>query len=642
MNAAWLEQTETALTRRIRRWIRRLQLAESLVWLPRGLIAGLLVAVGIALGARLRPWLLPEQAASLALGAVGLGGGLALAAVWLWPRPTARMARAFDRRFGLQERVSTALELIGGRIPMPEPLAEHQLNDALRAASGVNAAVWLPLRVRLAELIALAALAGLLAFLLLAPNPRADDLRAQQALEQALAEQAAELEATIREIERDESLSEAERAALTEPLEATRETLRQPGVTQQEAVAALAEAGRSLEELSEGMLPDQRQAYEQAAEQLAGSSLTQPLADALSPPDLGSAAEATDDLAQALEESELSAAEREDLAERLDAAAEQVEENNPALAEQLREAAEALREGDMEAAQEALREAARTLDQQQEQLENSPLARQAEGARQQASESQRALAQSGRRVDAEAQPQAAQGAMPQQPGDQPGDQAGAETGQGQAAQEGEGEAQAGQGQPDGPPQGQVGAADGQPQGAGEGDPQASGEGQPGMGGNTGPGAEGAPGGQGGAQQGASQSGEGGSQGQSSAAGAGEGQGGAGSDTTTGPQQAGSGPPSSGGGGDVEGEPGEYESDFAPSTIGGQSQQQIDVGGEATDPGSGPVLEGELGPNPGGESSLSYSDVYGDYQGAVSDALDSARIPLEQRDVIHDYFSALEP
>ena len=54
-----------------------------------------------------------------------------------------------------------------------------------------------------------------------------------------------------------------------------------------------------------------------------------------------------------------------------------------------------------------------------------------------------------------------------------------------------------------------------------------------------------------------------------------------------------------------------------------------------------VQEGEFGPNPAGESTLSYTGVFGSYQGIVSDALESGRIPLDQRDVIHDYFSSLD-
>ena len=629
INAATLEQTGTYLERRVRRWDRRLRFVQSALWLPRGLMAGLVAALGIALASRLRVWLLPHEAALLCALAISLGGVAALIGVWARPRPVPRLARHFDLRFGLKERVSTALELADGRIPSVEVMITHQLDDAMRAAAGVNAAVWLPVRVRLRELAILAGLAGLLAYLLLAPNPRADELRARQALDQALAAQVEALDATIQDIQQDPQLTEAEKDALTQPLKEARDTLNQPGVTQPEAVAALAEAGQSLEELSGGMLPEQRQTYEQAAQSLDGSTLTQPMADALRTPDLQSAGQAVQKLADDVSQGELSEAEREDLANRLDEAADNLEASNPALAEQMRAAAEALRQGDVGAAQEALSEAAQALQEQQQQLDQSPLADQANSAQQQAAQSQQQLAQSGQMQDSE---QASQ-APGQQSGQQPGMQG--EQGQ-QPAQEGESGAQ---GQPGDQSSGGEGQ---QAQPSGDTADQSGGEGQQAQGeGQAQDGAQSAGQGDGGSQQGAAEPGEGSSQSQDAAASAGQGEGGAGNDTTSGVQQDAA-PQSGGSSGDGNGAPGEYESAYDPSTIGGQSNDTIDVGGQVTDPNAVPVQEGELGPNPSGESSLSYTGVYGDYQGAVSDALGSPRIPLGQRDVIHDYFSALEP
>lgn len=626
INAATLEQTGTYLERRVRRWDRRLRLVQSALWLPRGLIAGLVVALGIALAARLRVWLLPGDVALLSGVVVGAGGLTALIGVWARPQPVPHLARYFDRRFGLKERVSTALELVGGAILSVEQMTGHQLDDAVSAASGVDAAARLPVRVRWRELAVLAALAGLLAYLLLAPNPRADTLRARQALDQALAAQVETLDATIQDIRQDPRLTEAEKDALTQPLQEARDTLNQPGVTQPEAVAALAEAGQALQELSGGMLPDQQQAYEQAARSLDGSALAQPLADALSAPDLQSAAQAAQALADSVEQDDLSEAEREDLANRLDAAADTLEASNPALAEQMREAADALRRGDVGAAQDALSEAAQTLQEQQQQLEQSALAEQASASQQQAAGSQQQLSQAeqGSQQNGQQVPQA----VPGQPGGQ----------QGQPAQEGESGESGEQGQPGDQPQ--DGAGQAQP--SGEGGEQSGGEGQPGQGeGQAQDGAESDGQGESGAQQGAAEPGASAGQSQDTGASAGQGEGGAGNDTTSGVPQDGA-AQAGGGAGDTNGAPGEFESPYDPSTIGGQSSESIDVGGQVTDPDAVPMQEGELGPNPSGESSLSYTGVYGDYQGAVSDALNSPRIPLGQRDVIHDYFSVLEP
>ena len=664
MNAVLLEQTTSHLTRQVRRWDRRLRAVESLVWVPRGLILGLIAGVVVALIARMRPWLLPEQVAGIAAVAVALGVAGALAAVWVWPRSTAKVARHFDRRFALRERISTALELAAGVIPYPDHLAEWQLSDATRAAQSVDVSAVLPARVRWREIALVVLLGALLAYLLLADNPQADELRAERAVQQAIANQAAQVEEMIETIRENPELSAEEQAALTAPLGEALDILQQPDITQQEAVAALAEAQQSLRELGDGMMADQAAAYQEAASALAGSDRTSDLARALNRPDLGQSADALDALADDLGESDLSAEEREDLANRLDEAADALEQNNPALAERLRQAADALRRGDTEAAQQALREAAETLREQQRQLEQSEMAQSAQSASQQMREGQQELAQAGQ--DVTEQPAGDTGESAQQPQQQAGQQGQQEAGQPQGA-EGQPQ-QAGQspsGEEGQKQAGQSGAEEGQQPGAGQ---QA---GQTGQGEPSEQGAEGAqmsqgaseggeqPGGEagasgdvqaGGADQQAGQPSEGDVavegevQGQVDAPGAGEGAGGAGADVTSGevdPQIEGEISTDNSPGG-ADGAIEAYEGVYDPSTIGGAVGETLDVGGQTDDSGGEPVQEGEFGPNPAGESSLSYSSVYGNYQGIVSDALDSGRIPLDQRDVIHDYFSSLEP
>ncbi|MBN1681902.1 MAG: hypothetical protein JW966_16615 [Anaerolineae bacterium] len=653
MNTVMLEQSVSYLTRRVHSWERRLRVARSALWVPRGIILGLVISVFVAGLARLRPWLLPEQLVMIAAALIALGGLSILAAIWLLPQVTLKAARHFDRRFALKERVSTALELTQGTIPFPEPLAEYQLSDAVHSAQHVNLSTLLPIRVRAKEIVLLLLLAGLLVYLLLADNPYVDKLRAEREWQNTINSQITELEEEIEAIEANESLSEAEQNALTQPLEQAIDILEQPNVSQQEAVAALAEAGQSLENASDGMLPDQQNAYQDAASQLADSDTTSGLSEALDKPNLGEAANALDDLAEDIAAEDLSEADRETLAEQLEQAADALENTNPALADKLREAAEALRNGDMAAAQQALREAAELLQEQQEQLENSPLAQAAQTAAQQTDQSQQNIAQadqeqtenpSGEMESAGPEQSAPldQQANSQQGklnGEQPGSsqqeaEAGANSQQaqsGDAAQQAEGEQQAGAepGQ-SGNQQNSTGDDGSQGQGtsqnetdsaAGQGLINSSESDQP-----------------------SDQAGVVDMQGESSDAtslNAGLGAGGEGVDDTTGVEGDANGdvPPNNA---SSEGELQDYSSGYAPSNIGGQSSDIVDVGGDNADLENAPLQEGEFGPNPEGESTLSYTNVYNDYQDAVSDALESGRIPLDQRDVIHDYFSSLEP
>lgn len=618
MNRALAQQTATTLTRSVRRWDRRRRLALLVVWLPRGVMLGLGIGVILALVSRQRPWLLPEEVLTITAAVSAVLALAVLAVVWAWPRSVAHSARYFDRRFDLKERVSTALELAEGRIAAGGPLAELQLADAAATAGRVRARARLPLRANWREIVALVALAVLLA-LLLRDNPQAGRLRAERELESAIATQVAALEDAIQTIERDPALTPAERETLTRPLEEAREILREPDVSQEEAVAALAEASQSLGEMADGVPPQEATAYQQAARPLGGSEQTADLAEAMARPDLGETAEALDDLADDLATGDLDEQAQQDLAGRLDEAADALEEQNPALAGDLREAAEALREGDLEGAQESLREAGDLLRDQQAQAEQSPLAEAARIAQQQAAASQRAMAQAGHDQpapgqdatisaeiesgqgagapsDAEQPPPGAEAAQPAAGGEMP---SGEQVGAGAGDAEGEGQEMAAPSNQGGEPE----ASSGQQL---EGQSQATGS--------------------------AESAGE-------SALGAGAGQGGAGADTTEGIPGEGPGAQTPGQvpGGGLQ----EYTPENAPSTIGGPLGDMLDVGGQAEGAASPPAQGGEFGPNPAGESALTYTGVLGAFRNVVSNALESGRIPLDQRDVIHDYFSSLQ-
>jgi len=651
MSTILFEQTHQTLTRELARWNRRLRLVRSALWGPRGVIVGLAGGVVVAAIARFRPWLLPEQIAwGTALFTLGL---LIVLLAWLWlrPQPPHRLAQYFDRRFALKERTSTALAITHGVIPAPPALLERQLADAVDSARAVHAPSYLPIRLRWMELAVMFGLGVLFAVLLLTDNPQTSQLRAERALEQAIAGQARSLQEQLEAIDRNEALTPEEKEALRRPLEEALEILQQPEVSQQEAVAAMAAAQQELRELGDGMLGDDRATYQEAAESLAGAQATADLARAMNRADLAEAAEAAEQAAREFGQ-EMTQQEREDLAQRLEEAAEALSESNPALAEKLREAAEALREGDMERAQEAMREAAEAMREQQQQLQDSEMAQQAQASADSAREGQESIARAGQETASQRQAQSSEAPS-------------SALQQGQASQSEQrpdqrGEAiqvQGSEGEPS-DRQGQSGGEPGQMPQANEDQPMQEGEtgSAPPSGGQTGESesgqqaGEGAPSGEesapapGNAPSGAQPGDNAQSSGaqESAAPSAGQGEGGAGVDTTQGlfgPQSQ----PGEGGGsnGETDGlRP--FNPEFAPSRIGGESQTPLDVGGELTDENTVPMQEGNFVENPAGESVLNYQSVLGNYEDFVSDALESGRIPLTQRDVIHDYFSSLEP
>ncbi|GAB4574458.1 MAG: hypothetical protein Kow0077_21110 [Anaerolineae bacterium] len=592
------------------RWDRRFRLQRSVIWAPRGVLAALVFGVGLAVLARLRPLLMPEQIVLIAGGGAVAGLVIALAVVWLRQHDPLAMARFFDDRFDLKERVSTALELATGAISGPNPeLATRLADDALRRAGQVNAAVFLPLRLRWVELGALVALAVVLAVLLVLPNPQNDVLARQQIVQETLEEQVEQLENLREQIAESESLDEATQRELMEALDEAIEQLSRDEMSQEEAVATLAELAEEMQQIAEQTPPEEtsaRQRLQQALEEAArtlqdqagvleDSQALSEAGEALSQNDLQSAAESLEELAGELDN--LSEAEQQALSEALEAAAEQIAEADPELAESMQQAAEALQEGDTQAAQEALENASERMN------EMAEAAAQQDATGSQATDSRRIASQAAQQAQQSAQQVAQAG---QQAAQQPGQPTNARPDEG-----------AGATRIEQPQEGQSGQSVQSGEGEGEG------EAQP---------AAGSEGGQPGDRGERVSSDDGGA-----AAGAGDGEG---SQSEAGFEGGGEQIPQDNapdGSGLTE-----YEPVFAPQRVGEGDGQQLQITGDGT-PGEGVVAEGDLvEENPEGEAIVGYDQVFSDYVNAAGEAMERDYIPLSLRDVIFNYFASLEP
>jgi hypothetical protein len=440
-------------------WLRRLRLREAMQWAVRGLAVGLAAGLGLSLVGRLAPWQPLPVLIALSVTLAILGALLALVIAYFWPRPRLAAARYFDRVLGLAERTSAALELAQQPERAPEWLTREQWADAAQASRNAAVRQRLPLWAvsRRDGLLVLVLLAVLTASLAL-PNPQEAVLAQQQLVQQAIAQQAEQIESLIEQIENNPNLTEAQKEELTKPLEEARQQLQQPNLTEEQAQQALAEAQQELRELQDPNAEAQVQNLQQAGEGLSQNATTEQAGEALQNGDLQQAGEALANI----DPSTLSEAERQALADQLDQTAEQLEETNPETAQAMREAAEALRNGDTEAAREALERAGESVAQAGERAEQSQAARQASGQVQRA---QQGIAQAG---------QTGQGQNGQ------GQNGQGQNGQGQQGQGGQG--QQGNGGQNGQGQGSSGA------GTGEGNGQAQG-GQAGgqVGQNNGPG-----------------------------------------------------------------------------------------------------------------------------------------------------------
>ncbi len=342
----------------LRAWDTRLRLRHSLEWLPRGLAGGLLAAGLLAVAARLWPIAphrtLIEISAALAL----LGMVSVMIGVWVWQRSALAVARRFDALLGLKERLSTALEVAEGRLPIEsDRLAAAQRRDAVHAAASADPRRALPLRVDWREWAVAAIVLGLLIVAVALPNPQ-DAVLAQQAqVQQAIAEEIDSLDALRQQALTDPSLTDTQRLQIVDTLDQALSTLSQQDVTQQEAFAALDTAQQQLQDMSQAQAAAQQQALQAASGQFSEAGAPQ-VGNALQQGDLQGAGQALSGMLDTLTPDQAAAA-----ASQLSAAAEALQATNPDVAQALDQAAQALQQGDTAGAQAALDQAGQAMQQ---------------------------------------------------------------------------------------------------------------------------------------------------------------------------------------------------------------------------------------------------------------------------------------
>jgi hypothetical protein len=611
-----LQEQRSVLSALVRAWDRRLRLQQTVRWLPQSLLPGLVLGIGLAVASRLRPVFVSEQILNMTLIACGAGLGFLLLGMLLYPRSVQRAAQTFDVMFSLNERVSTALELINGRIRTNTEFAGRQLDDAIARASSVRARDYIPLQVRWGDWALVAVLSAVLAALLLFPNPMEANIDAPVEANPAIEDAADVLRDITEEVAADTALSEQDRQDLLQQLDESIETLEREDITTEEAFAELSDVESELQNQADALgeqLSQQQSALSGAQQALNGAF---PEGEEAASEELGGDASELSEQLEDIAELGADSENPQSLADALNEAAEALRETNPQAAQALEDAAQALQNGDQQSFEESLSEAQDALDQQGQQQQNQQQAQQnlQQGADQ--TQQQQQNLQQGQQDGQQGQQQ--QGQEGQQP------QQGEQQQNGQQGQDGEQQEgafvlatpQSGQ-------ESQANAATGEQDGEQQG-------GQSMQAPNSG--------GQQGAQQ-SSQSSLGGQQGNSaSAGGANSGAG----DQDTGAVEQGfrsdGGPVQSNNNPDGEGVE-EFDPIYAPQRIGGDGGPSISL---ETEDGSSPLVEGDFSENPTGETSVPYNEVFSDYSGQASQALESDYIPLGMRDVVRDYFTSIEP
>ncbi len=586
----------------VSRWETRRRWQKFIVLLPRILAVALIVSIGILLIGYITELLAGTRlliAAGIAMSAIIIiGVGMALRS-----RPMMDSVRQFDLEFGLQERISTALELLGGRIQTGEDLAAHQLEDAYAAAKQINPKDKIKLMFRPAEWFAVMLLVVLLLLAIWATGVLAEPTDAlSAATNQAIEDATDDLRAITEDVATETALTPEERQALLETLETSLDNLEDVPLSAEEAFATVTEVGQQLREQSAAMrdaLQAQQDAYNSAAEQLQDAESQNSTAGGDTP----GLATALEDMLNQLEAGNAS----EGMAEAMQNAANELTAIDPALAQALQDAASGLQNANTGMSQEALQEALAQLQQNQSEAQR----------REDAADS---LENSADNAQSAAQNIAS--AEQEQPEGEPNaseDSTSGETREGSPQDE----AQTGAGESESP-NNQAGAAGEDQQNPGgndsggnsdSGSPQLSNQGSasaPGDSPNPGENGENTAGNSGAA-------------------------GGAGDSSGTAASSA-------GGGADQNNNPdgmgeSQYESVYAPNGLDTAGSENVVLEPDSSDM---PVVEGNFQDNPTGEARVPYNQVFQQYADAVSRALSSDYIPLSLRDIVQDYFTSLEP
>lgn len=573
-------------------WENRYKLRVLSRNLPRAIIVGLLISIVIGMVGYSQRLLLAQNLAVISLAITGMLGLVVVLYTQLFPRPQETAARYFDVEFGLQERVSTALEILDGHIRTHPDIEAMQLVDALQSANKIDPKLDIEMDFRGRELFALIVLLlGVLAMIVIplivgqspiTENPSAAVVAAQE-----------DVEDITETIATDTDLEQIDRDELLNALEIALERLEEENITDEEAFAAMSQLESEISEveneLQETLELDQS-ALEEASEALGDfvqpSESEENVAGEEDPAQEGiqSAQDLQDALEQIGEDAEsFSEEEAQSAADALREAAEQLAESNPELSQALQDAADALEANDSQALQEQLENAQQQLEQQQQQMQQDSDA-------QQMLQNQSDLAEQAMEEISQQQQQQSQQSSPS---DQP-QEGEAQSGEQQSGQPGEQESESSR----------PGEADGgqQPSSNQPGESESENMAQ-----NSDTAGEGA--------------GDGESSNTAMSGGAGEDKGASTDNQATGDGQI------------------QYEAIYDPTGIDGGGSEEIQL---EADSGDQPLSEGDFDDNPFGESQVSYDTVFSDYQDAANRALESDYVPLGLRDVVHDYFTSLEP
>src|SRR5579859_3678141 len=317
-------------------WHRRLSLQQGLRWITNGLVAGLLLACLLLLVSRFIAfptvlfWAIVVIAVTL----------LCAAGFAIYTRPTlAESARRVDTLLGLRDRLGTAWEYRDDGSSLPA----LQRRDALEKLAAFAPARALSLRPGRGRLLTLGLVALAFVLLLVLPNPVNTAFQQQQAFQNSLSRQLAQLNHIRQLIDSQASTSQQVRDQLDKILQRAMSQLSQAKDATQ-AQQILAQAQQQLNQLRDPQANSKANANANAAATLQSSSNTNVKATgkALATGDSKGLSNALQKLASQV--GSMSADQRAQLAQQISQAANAAS-GNPQLASALQQLAKSVADG---------------------------------------------------------------------------------------------------------------------------------------------------------------------------------------------------------------------------------------------------------------------------------------------------------
>ena len=327
---------EEKLTRALRPWRSRLSLQQALRWTANGLIVGMLLACLLLLVSRFIPF---ASVLFWAMAAIVIAL-LCAAGLAFYYRPSfAYSARRVDALLALHDRLSTAWEYREEDSPLPA----LQRRDALERLDGHIPASAISLRPGRARLLTFAVVALAFVLLLLLPNPLNAALQQQQAFQNSLTRQIAQLEHIRQVIDSQATTPPQVRDQLDKILQQAMSQLQQASNATQ-AQQIVAQTQQKLNQLRDPQADSKASANAAASSTLQSSSNAnvKGAGKALAKGDSKGLSNALQKLASQLNNT--TAAQRAQLAQQIAQAANQAS-GNPQLASALQQLAKSIADG---------------------------------------------------------------------------------------------------------------------------------------------------------------------------------------------------------------------------------------------------------------------------------------------------------